>query len=108
MSFSRRGNAKSAGLVAVAVLAVAALVLIILKFKDSGAGQGVQAVPLTGGSAQKPANDANSTKSAPVVASGAKKAAAPQFDRDMEIQVIDAASKQPLEGVELSINMQPG
>src|SRR3954471_23603751 len=109
MRFSRRGNVKSAGLIAVAVLAVLALVLIILKFKDSSAGPGVTAVPLTGGGAQ-PVNDSAAKNGPAAAASGPKKApaVAGQLDRDMEIQVVDTASKQPLEGVELSINMQPG
>src|SRR5437867_4686968 len=101
MNFRRRGAMRSAGLIVVAVLAVLALVLIILKFKDSSAGPGVSAVPLTGTPAQRPGNNPSAA------GTGAKKAAgAAQVDRDLEIQVVDASSKQPLEGVELSINMQ--
>ncbi|HEV8291650.1 MAG TPA: carboxypeptidase-like regulatory domain-containing protein, partial [Tepidisphaeraceae bacterium] len=107
MNFRRHGAMRSAGLIVVAVLAVLALVLIILKFKDSSSGPGVSAVPLTGPQTQRPANNPSAANSPG--ATGAKKAAAAQVgDRDLEIQVIDAASKQPLEGVELSINMQPG
>src|SRR5205085_2967864 len=105
----RRGNMKSAGMIAVAVLAVCALVLIILKFKDNSPGPGVSAVPLTGSQPQKVNPSSPSNKDATAAATGAKKAAAAaQVDRDLEIQVLDASTKQPLEGVELSINMQPG
>jgi len=112
MRFSRRGSMKSAGLIVVAVLAVLALVLIILKFKDSGNGPAVSAVPLTGPQARQPGNDPVARSAADglktLAPTGAKKTGAQQIDRDLEIQVVDAASKQPLEGVELSINMQPG
>src|SRR5436190_11629900 len=109
MNFRRRGAMRSAGLIVVAVLAVLALVLIILKFKESSSGPGVSAVPLTGPQA-RPANSPSAANSPGAAGTGAKKAAAAAQvgDRDMEIQVLDAASKQPLEGVELSINMQPG
>jgi len=112
MNFSRRGSMRSAGLIVVAVLAVLALVLIILKFKDSSPGPQVSAVPLTGPQTQRLAND-SSTGAAPSKANKeitgaiiAKKTAVQQADRDMEIQVVDSASKQPLPGVDLSINMQ--
>src|SRR6267142_244233 len=110
MNFRRRGAMRSAGLIVVAVLAVLALVLIILKFKESSGGPGVSAVPLTGPQTQRPANNSSAANSPGAVGTGAKKAAAAAQvgDRDLEIQVLDAASKQPLEGVELSINMQPG
>src|SRR6267142_6952406 len=110
MNFRRRGAMRSAGLIVVAVLAVLALVLIILKFKESSGGPGVSAVPLTGPQTQRPANNSSAANSPGAVGTGAKKAAAAAQvgDRDLEIQVIDAATKQPLEGVDLSINMQPG
>src|SRR5438128_7851774 len=98
----RRGALRPTGLIVVAVLACLALVLIILKFKDNSSGPGVSAVPLTGTQALRPANN----PSAAAAPSNPKKAAVPQIDRDLEIQVVDAGSKQPLAGVELSINMQ--
>src|SRR5438067_13651493 len=91
MNLPRRGSMRSAGLIAVAVLAVLALVLIILKFKDTSSGPGVTAVPLTGGAAQRPANNPSAGNNPSAAASGAKKAVAGAVgDRDLEIQVIDA------------------
>src|SRR5436190_9771901 len=101
---------RSVGMIVVAVLAVLALVLIILKFKDSGSGPGVSAVPLTApegsgqGKGQAPANDVVSGAD-PTAPRAIKKPAVQQAERDVEIQVLDAATKQPLAGVELSINM---
>jgi peroxiredoxin len=96
-----------AGLVVVCVLACLALVLIILKFKETPPGPGVSAVPLTGPESRRPSND---PAAPPAAAGGGAKAPArgQAVDRDLEIQVIDAASKQPLAGAELSINMQGG
>src|SRR5207248_1922064 len=110
MNFRRRGSMRSAGLIVVAVLAVLALVLIILKFKDSSDGPGVSAVPLTAPQPRSANNAtaANNPDNAKDGAPAAKKTAVAQVDRDMEIQVVDSASKQPLSGVELSINMQGG
>src|SRR6266850_3025573 len=111
MNFRRRGAMRSAGLIVVAVLAVLALVLIILKFKEGSNGPGVSAVPVSGtegkGAATKPTN-------APGPAG--KLAATPGVDRDIEIVVVDAVSKQPIAGAELTIEfyvhddskLQPG
>src|SRR5438445_10444297 len=104
MSGSRRGGIRSAGLIVVAVLAVLVLVLIILKFKDANPSPGVSAVPLTGSQPQRVASPTADSGSA--AATGIKKLATPQADRDVEIQVLDASTKDPLPGVELSINMQ--
>ena len=82
----RRGALRPTGLIVVAVLACLALVLIILKFKDNSSGPGVSAVPLTGTQALRPANN----PSAAAAPSNPKKAAVPQIDRDLEIQVVDA------------------
>jgi hypothetical protein len=98
MISNRRGVTRAAGLAVVAVLAVLALVLVIYKFKNEKAGPGVSAVPLGGtdgkGAATKPIN-------AP--APQGKLAARPGLDRDMEIVVVDAVSKQPIAGAQLAI-----
>src|SRR5437762_4977461 len=89
----RRGVTRAAEVAVVALFAALALVLIIYKLKENKGGVGVPAVPL------------NAPVSRPVAAADAKPAAAGGVDRDMEIQVVDAASKQPIAGALLSIDM---
>ena len=97
MISNRRGVTRAAGLALVAVLAVLAVVLILYKLKDNKNGPGVAAVPLTGPQAKSPA-----TKPIVVGAADAKPAAG--VDRDFEIQVVDAVSKEPIARAELVIN----